>query len=58
MGQKQGQEPLRNPIDEILDDLTLDKVVKAAKGMTREERLERVRALREQRARWVAKGKV
>lgn len=49
---------LGNPIDEILDDLTLDKVVGAARGMTREERLERIRALRAQRARWVAKGKV
>ena len=46
-----------NPIDELLTDLTLDKVVKAQHEMTKSERLARVRALRAQRARWVPKGK-
>ena len=48
---------MKNPIDAILEDLTLDKVVMAAAGMNREERLERIRALRAQRARWVVKGR-
>lgn len=47
----------QNPIDELLEDPTLDRVVQAAKGMTVAERLERVKALRMQRARWVPKGK-
>ena len=52
-----GAEELPNPIDELLEDLTLDKVVDAAAMMEKEDLLVRIRALRMQRARWVAKGR-